>query len=139
MANSKKNVKTQIEELISDWYWDEASKKYAFELGTFLFSFINYLKDQKMSPRSFKKHETNTYFIGSFDCQYGFNDELDIEDFTDGPFYEDYYERKVSDSPTAVRGYEATCNKLDKYITSNQYKTYLKQIEDKLKEEQGEL
>jgi hypothetical protein len=34
-------LKEEIEEYINDWHWDKKSKKYAFELGKFLFSFIS--------------------------------------------------------------------------------------------------
>lgn len=49
-------LKKEIEEYVDDWHWDEDSKKYAFEMGKFLFAFIDYLDDQDLSERTKRNH-----------------------------------------------------------------------------------
>jgi len=132
MKNISEELKKEIEEYVSDWHWDETSEKYAFEMGTFLFSFMDYLKDQNLSKRTLENHYSNVYFIGMFEAGYGYNDEFYPENLEDGPDYVIEFERKVSDSEYAIKSYESTWRKLDKYIKSGQYEKYLKQIERNL-------
>ena len=54
MTKITKGFKEKIEEYVDDWHWDEDSEKYAFEMGKFLFSFMDYLDDQKLSERTKK-------------------------------------------------------------------------------------
>ena len=81
------SLKKEIEAYVGGWYWDDSSRKYAFELGKFLFSFINYLGDQKLSNRTKRKHEDNTHIIGSFETGYGCDDEFYPENLEDGPHF----------------------------------------------------
>jgi len=126
----KDALKKEIEEYVSDWHWDDDSQKYAFELGVFLYSFINYLEDQKLSRRTKDKHIDNIYWIGSFEVGYGYNDEFFPENLEDGPAYEYEFERKISDSVHAMKSYESTWRKLDQYIKSGVYEKYLKDLKE---------
>lgn len=124
-----------IKEYVSDWHWDDASEKYAFESGKFLFAFLNYLDDQKLSERTKKLHAQNVYFIGTFDAGYGYHEVFNHENFEDGPDYDYQYGRKVSDSESALKLYGGTWRKLDKFIKSNTYQQYLDKLDAILKAE----
>jgi len=128
------NIKKEIEEYINDWHWDEESEKYAFEIGKFLFSFMNYLEDQKLSSRTKKNHLDNVYLIGMFDAGYGYNEEFYPDNLEGGPLYVYEFERKVSDSKYAIQLYKSTWRKLDKYIKSGDFEKYLDEIERKVEE-----
>lgn len=131
MANS---LKKKIEDFTSDWSWDEKSTVKAFEMGKVLFSFMNFL-EQKLSKRTYKHHCDNVFFVGMFTMEYGSEEPFDIEELLGADFYSFQYERKVSDSGSAVNSYEATCRKLDKFIESGDYKPYLEAIENELKKD----
>ncbi|MEM6265288.1 MAG: hypothetical protein AAGI38_22495 [Bacteroidota bacterium] len=128
----KTGLKGEIEVFIDGWHWDEPSEQLAFELGKFLFSFISYLEEQKLSDKTVKTHVENIRFIGLFEMSYGFRDEFDPENLEDGPNYEYEYDRKVSNSKYAIKAYEATWRKLDKFIKSGEYEGYLAKIEGRL-------
>lgn len=126
-------TKKEIEEYIEDWHWDFESKRYAFEMGKFLFSFMNYLDGQKLSEKTKRNHIENVYFIGMFEAGYGYNDEFYPANLEDGPSYIYEFERKVSDSKYAIQSYESTWRKLDIFIKSGEYEKYMNEIEEKLK------
>jgi hypothetical protein len=129
------DFKKEIEEYVDDWHWDEDSEKYAFEMGKFLFSFMDYLDDQNLSERTIKNHRSNIGLIGMFEAGYGYNKEFHPNNLEDGPSYIYEFGRKVSDSKYAIQSYESTWRKLDKYIKSGKYERYLEQVEEKLKKE----
>ena len=131
-------MKEEIENYVSDWYWDDESKANCFEIGKFLFGFIAYLESQNMSERTLKNHKENAYLIGRFEAGYGFNDNFSPEDLTDGPEYVYEFERKVSDSKYAIKLYESTWRKLDKYIKTGAYEEYTELINTQLKAESQE-
>jgi hypothetical protein len=126
-------LKKEIEEYVANWHWDNQSKQYAFDLGKFLFSFIEYLNDSNLSERVKKSHKNNLQLIGSLQASYGYVDEFNYEDLTNGPHYNYEFKRKVSDSEYAIKSYESTWRKLDKFIKSGDFKTYLSKIEEELK------
>jgi hypothetical protein len=117
-------VKKEIEALINGWYCDDESYKYASEMGKFFFGFMRYLNTLNMSERTRRKHDNNLWLVGNFECNYGYRTDkpFNCKNLAGGASYECEFERKVSDSPTALASYRATWNYLDKYITS---KTYL--------------
>jgi hypothetical protein len=117
-------IKKEIEALIHGRHFDDESYKYSLEMGRFLLGFTRYLETRNMSERTRSKHEDNLFYIGSFECNYGCRTDkpFNYKNFAGGASYEYEFERKVSDSPTALASYRATWNYLDKYITS---KTYL--------------
>lgn len=121
-------LKEEIEAYIEHWYWDEPSKELAFDIGKFLFAFINYLKDQDLSDRTKQRHIDNVYVLGRFEAQYGLA-PFKPENLAEGPHYVTDFELKISDSPTAVKSYEATCRKLNKFIDLALYKEYLQKLE----------
>jgi hypothetical protein len=126
----------EIEEYALDWHYDEESKEYAIELGTFLFAFISHLKDSKLSKRTEKNHIENTYIIGEFEARYGFRDNIfSYEDLAEGPQYEFEFDRKISDSETALKSYESTWRKLGKFIKSGTFQKYVAIIEEQLNKE----
>ena len=125
-----KNIRTEIEDYIDDWYWGVDAHKHALDLGIFLFSFMHYLDDQGMSTRTREKHEENVWFIGKFECDYGYRKEFNFQDLTGGVNYDIEYERKVSSSKYALQSYGATWNKLDRYIKNKKYKTYWENLKE---------
>jgi hypothetical protein len=133
-----KSLTKEIEEYVSDWHWDENSAKYAFEMGTFLYSFMDYVESKNLSARTKKSHRENVYLIGMFETSYSDGyDEFYPENLEDGPNYTDEFERKISDSSHAVRSYESSWRKLDAYIKSGAYKAYLSKVEEKLASEKS--
>ena len=104
------NIRTEIEDYIGDWYWGVDAHKHALDLGIFLFSFMDYLDDQKISERTRKKHEENVWVIGKFECDYGYRKEFNIQNLTGGVNYDIEYRRKMSSSKYALQSYEATWN-----------------------------
>lgn len=126
-------LKQEIEEYVDDWHFDEETKIFAYEMGKFLFSFIDFLKEKGLSAKVIRTHKENIGIIGHFESGYGFHDEFEPEILEDGPHYEYEFERKISDSKYAIQSYNATWRKLDKFIKSGTYKEYLEKIEKKLK------
>jgi len=98
-----------------------------------LFSFMDYLEDQKLSERTKRSHENNVYLIGAFEADYEYRDEFYPQNLADGPSYLYEFERKVSDSEYAIKSYESTWRKLDKFIKSGDFEKYLREIETKIK------
>ena len=70
--NYKSANAQEVEKFIEDWYWDEESHQYVRKLGQFLFQFLDSLKEQGLSEKTIRKHRDNCWFIGSFECGYGF-------------------------------------------------------------------
>ncbi len=123
-----------IEDYAERWSWDDDSKKYAFELSKFLHAFTNYLNDLDLSESSKKKLISNVQLIGLFETQYGLNDSFSPLDLTDGPLHEYEFERKVSNSKSAIQSYSATWKKLDTFIKTGIYLQYLEKLEESLVE-----
>ena len=113
-----KSLVKQIEEYIEDWHWDKKSKKYAFEMGKFLFRFMDYIDDLNISKKTKRKHQDNVYLIGSFEAQYGYNDNFSPKNLEGEPNFLYEFERKVSNSKYAIQSYKSTWKKLDRYIKS---------------------
>jgi hypothetical protein len=128
------SLKEKIEDFIKNWYWDEAGKIKAFEIGKVCFAFMAFL-EEKLSQKTVRIHIENLFWIGIFENDYGLNEAFDIEDLTSADLNIDYFERKVSDSEYAMKSYKATCRKLEKFIESGTYKSYLEEIEKLLKYE----
>ena len=115
-------TKEELEDLISDWHWDDESYEYASEMGKFLLGFKKYLTTLDLSLRNLRNHHENIYLIGMFIAEYDFNSPpFEISDITESSPHTDAYKRKVSDSPTSVANYKATWNYLKKYILSEAY------------------
>ena len=131
----EKGLKEEIKKYVDDWHWDENSKKYAYDMGKFLFSFMSYLTDQNLSEKTKRNHRNNVYLIGTFEASYGYNDEFYPKNLEDGPSFLYEFKRKVSDSKYAIQSYKSTWRKLGKYIKSEDHKKYLNKIEEKLKKQ----
>ena len=130
-----KSLKEEIKEYVDDWHWDENSEKFAFEMGKFLFSFMDYLEDKKLSEKTKRNHQDNVYIIGMFEAGYGYNEDFSPENLEDGPSFLYEFERKISDSKYAIQSYESTWRKLDKYIKSGEYEKYINRIKEKIGKE----
>jgi len=111
----------ELEEYIEDWYWDEPSHEFARQVGTFLFQFMDYLETTDLSERTIRKHESNCWFIGKLECDYGYHDTFSPEIFLGEPSYLSEFKRKVSDSRYAIDSYKATWRKLARYVRSLGY------------------
>ncbi len=116
-------VKKEIEALIKGWHYDDESYKYAFEMGKFILGFTHYLDTLNMSVRTRRNHDSNLWLIGNLECNYGYRTDSPFkpDNLAGGASYECEFERKVSDSPTALASYRATWNYLNKYIISKTY------------------
>ncbi len=108
--------KYQIEKFIGDWHWDEKSHAFAFEMGAFLFGFMDFMLESGLSDKTINKHKSNTWCIGNFSCKYDFHEQFSPQIFKYPPFHETEFKRKVSDSAYALQSYQSTCNKLAKYV-----------------------
>ncbi len=107
--------KTEIEKYIQDWYWNDQSYKFAYDLGAYLFEFMDYLKESGLSERAIKKHVDNCWSIGILICQYGYHDEFSPKILSYPPHHEIEFRRKFSDSKYQIQSYNSTCKKLEKY------------------------
>mgnify|MGYP000380308074 CR=1 FL=1 len=128
----EKGLKERIKKYVDDWHWDENSEKYAYDIGKFLFSFMDYLADQNLSEKTKRNHRNNVYCIGMFEARYGYNDKFYPKNLEDGPSFIYEFKRKVNNSKYAIQSYKSTWRKLDKYIKSEDYKKYLNKIEKKI-------
>ena len=119
IPSAKENDNLQVEEYIKDWNWDEASHEFALQMGAFLLGFMNSLQASNLSPDTIRKHQSNCWLIGSFECDYGYHDAFTPTIFLDGPGFIYEFERKVSASKYAVDSYNATWRKIEKYVRAS--------------------
>jgi len=70
-----------------------------------------------------RKHESDCWCIGWLECNYGYHDAFTLAIFLGGPSFISEFKRKVSDSSYAVKSYQATWRKLEKYIRSLGFST----------------
>ncbi len=115
-----KEKNQELENFIQDWYWDEKSHKFAQDLGLYLFKFIAHLEEIGLSERTVRKHRSNCWSIGIFECQYGYKDKFSPTAIFTSPKagYEYEFKRKMSDSKSAINSYRVTWKKLYKYTKS---------------------
>jgi Domain of unknown function (DUF6930) len=111
-------IEQDLEEFIRDWYSDEPSHKFAREMGLFLFRFLDDLESIGISPQTLRKHTSNCWLIGKFECDYGYHKNFSPKIFLGGPSFLYEFKRKVSDSKYAVNSYTATWRKLERYVQS---------------------
>lgn len=111
----------EIESFIQDWYWNEASHKYAQALCGFLFKFIDSLQSQGLSEATIKKHIDNCWCVGTLECSYGYRDDgfdpTGVFESSEAQ-YEYEFSRKFSDSNYAINSYRTTWRKLHKFRKS---------------------
>ena len=107
--------KEKIERYIQDWYWDDQSHQFAYDLARYLFEFMDYLKESDLSERTINKHIRNCWCIGILLCRYGYYDEFTPEILSNPPYEDLEFKRKVSDSKYQIRSYISTCKKLEKF------------------------
>ncbi|MBD3266350.1 hypothetical protein GF373_06735 [bacterium] len=107
----------EIEEFITDWYYDDKSHKYAWDLCKYLFAFIDSLEQQGLKDKTIRKHIDNCWLIGILECSYGYRDVFSPGEVFNYPEadYVHEFRRKHSDSKYALQSYKATWKKLYKY------------------------
>jgi len=115
--------KQELEDFIQDWHWDEKSHKFAQDLGTYLFQFMDNLYEQGLSDKTVRKHIDNCWCIGILECDYGYRDEFSPGDVFYSPEanYEYEFKRKMSDSKYAINSYRSTWRKLYKHTKALGY------------------
>lgn len=128
------NLRRQLEEYIDDWHIDMETYESSLIIGKFLFSFMNYLDDEKMEDKRRKKYEENVYLLGMFESQYGYNNDFYEEDLECVESYEDEFKRKIAYTKTDLTFYKMTWEKLKKYVSIKRYEKYLKDIEEMLED-----
>ena len=109
-------AQVELEAFIHDWYWDPASHEFAHQVGQFLFAFLDDVEAEGLSDRTVRKHANNCWLIGKFTCDYGYRETFSPGIFRGEPGYLGEFKRKVSDSPAALRSYQATWRKLARYV-----------------------
>ena len=109
-------AQVELEAFIHDWYWDPASHEFAHQMGQFLFEFLDDVDAEGLSERTIHKHTNNCWLIGKFTCDYGYRETFSPGIFRGEPGYLGEFKRKVSDSPAALRSYQATWRKLARYV-----------------------
>lgn len=107
-----------LEYFIQDWHWDKRSHEFARKMAIFMFGFFEYLKSEKLSEATRRKHESNCQLIGKFIADYGYHDEFRPEILTGQPDYINEFKRKVWNTPYMVQSYKTTWRKLAKYAIS---------------------
>lgn len=117
--SSSDSVKSRAEAYIKNWNWDEASHEFALQMGAFLLGFMDSLQTSNLSPDTIRKHVSNCWLIGSFECDYGYHKTFRPAIFLTGPGFLYEFERKVSDSKYAVDSYKSTWRKLEKYVRAS--------------------
>jgi len=85
-------------------------------MGQFLFEFLDDVDAEGLSERTIHKHTNNCWLIGKFTCDYGYRETFSPGIFRGEPGYLGEFKRKVSDSPAALRSYQATWRKLARYV-----------------------
>ena len=113
-----KEFEEDLEYFIKDWHWDKKSHEFACRMAHFMFGFFEYLKSQKLSESTQRKHESNCELIGKFVADYGNYNEFTPEILTGEPDYVNQFKRKVWNSHYMVQSYKATWRKLAKYAKS---------------------
>jgi hypothetical protein len=115
----KESDNLRVAEFIKDWNWDEGSHEFALQMGTFLLEFIDSLHTSGVSRKTFSKHKSNCWLIGSFECDYGHHDAFTPAIFLNGPGFIHEFKHKVSDSKYAITSYKSTWRKIEKYVRAH--------------------
>lgn len=113
-------AESRVDTYIKDWNWDEASHQFALQMGAFLLQFTDHLRSSGLSQETVRKHASNCWLIGSFECDYGYHDAFTPAIFLDGPGFIYEFKRKVSDSRYTIASYESTWRKIEKYVRASQ-------------------
>lgn len=113
MEQSRKKA---IEEYIQNWHWDKSSAEFVFELGSYLFDFMDDLRNNSgLKENTLKKHISNCWWIGNLIGQYSLLDKFTPEIFANPPYQEIDFRRRFSDSSYMIKSYNSTCKKLKEY------------------------
>ena len=108
----------RLEAFIQDWHWDEASREFARQVGSFLLQYIAHLETAGLATQTLRKHISNCQPIGYFTCQYGGYKTFSPSVFALGPAYMVEFRHQVSDSNYMVASYQTTWRKLVRYTRS---------------------
>jgi|GEM_PF-633842 len=112
------SLEPRAEAYIKDWNWSNSSHEFALQMGAFLLEFIDSLQDSNLSPATIRKHQTNCWLIGAFECDYGYHTTFRPAIFLGGPGFGYEFKRKVSNSKYAMAAYKSTWRRLEKYVQS---------------------
>ena len=112
-----KEIKEEIEAYIEDWYWNEQSHVFAFELGKYLYDFMEDLEENSgLSENTIRKHISNCIYAGRLISQYGCHATFSPKVLSFPPYHEIEFERIYSgDSKYQIQSYKSTCKKIEKY------------------------
>ena len=114
--SAKETVNQRVDTYIKDWNWDAASHEFALQMGAFLLQFMDHLRSSGLSQKTIRKHESNCWLIGAFECDYGYHDAFTPAVFLGGgPAFLYEFKRKVSASQYALESYKSTWRKIKKY------------------------
>lgn len=109
----KEEIEKYIEE---DWYWNDESHVFAFELAKYLFEFMDDLEaNSGLALNTILKHYSNCWYIGKLIATYGCHKTFSPEVFAHPPHHEIEFKRIFSDSKYQIQSYNSTCNKVEKY------------------------
>jgi hypothetical protein len=107
----------RVERYIKDWNWDAASYEFALQMGIFLLQFIDDLRSSDLLQETIRKHESNCWLIGAFECDYGYHDTFTPVIFLGcGTAFLYEFKRKMRASKYAIASYKSTWRKIEKYV-----------------------
>ncbi len=106
-------VDPDLEAFIADWGWDQKTAQFAWELGQFMFDFLDSLDN--LSEQTISKHKKNCWYIGWLACHHAKDKNFSPKMFLGAPRFEKEFKRKVSNSEAALKSYQTTWRKLEKY------------------------
>lgn len=108
----------ELEDFIQEWHSSKKSRRFATEMGLFMFEFLNDIHEKGLSEKTLRKHENNCELIGKFIADYGYHDKFSPEIIGKEPDYINELKRKISDSDYMVNSYKSTWRKLAIYASA---------------------
>ena len=60
--STNKEFEEDLEYFIQDWHWDKKAQEFARKMAFFMFGFFEYLKGQKLSESTRRKHESKNIY-----------------------------------------------------------------------------
>jgi len=111
----------EIEEMITDWYWDEESHAFAHQIGALLLDFLNYVEATRVTKQSLRKYETGCWLIGKLTCKCRGDKPFTPDMFLGGPHYLDELRQEVGNSSSIVSAYQTTWRKLERFLRTQNY------------------
>ncbi len=110
-----------LETLIRNWSWDEASRRFASEAGAFLLQFVGHFSAAGASPAEIQQHWDNVWLIGALLCQNDYRETFSPAAFLNESLFIDEFRFRWQDSPAKVASYEKTWRELKRYVRGMGY------------------